>query len=261
MFLFTRCWLPGLCSLALPLVGQAQTAPTLPLRAVERRTGTVRKPSECHFGPSVGLLGSTVQMPDLGYRATSLRYRAGFEAGVAGNWARGPWALQVAARYVRLGYTRNDQVRLTLNAPPISATADYRLNYLTVPVSVAFTPFTNRQRFQIYAGFYIARFLSGRYEKSDLAPGYPNVLGPVRATDTPDFAGGRSEYVQPWDAGLQVGLGHRFGPALLQAGYVRGLRNVAPVVNGGGGNGLSQSEYYNRAFRLSLTYFAFGPRN
>ena len=45
----------------------------------------------------------------------------------------------------------------------------------------------------------------------------------------------------PWDTGLQAGLGYRYGPVLLQAGYAHGLRTLAPAVQAGGGRGLGFS--------------------
>ncbi|GAB2696014.1 hypothetical protein GCM10011495_40370 [Hymenobacter frigidus] len=244
----------------LPLAGWAQGAPAPDRRVMEAQDLPTLARTSFHFGPSGGLNGADVRgVEPGGPRATTIGLRSGFEAGVAGQWARGGhWALQAGARYTRQGYTQRDQVLVANGAPRVAARAEYRLNYLTVPVSVAYAQFANGQGIQGYAGLYAAKFLAGRYETSDVAPGAPPVRGRVRAADArPVF--GRGEYVRPWDAGLQAGLGYRYGPALLQVGYTHGLRSLAPTLSGG--SGFTASPYYNRAVRLSLTYFAFGPRD
>jgi hypothetical protein len=263
MSCFTRGWLPSLFALASPLAGLAQALPPVALRLAAGRDLPARRRTLFHCGPSGALIGTTIRQPDPGFRPSTLGYRAGFEAGVAGNWTRGHGALHVAARYARQGYVQHDQViapgPLTL---PVEATAAYRLNYLSVPVSVAYTQFANGQGVQVYAGGYAARFLAGRYEKTDLAPGFPPTTGRVRPAEVQAFGRlGGSEYVRPWDAGVQAGVGYRFGTALLQVGYAHGLRTLAPDVNVGGGRVLPQVAYYNQTVRLALTYFAFGARD
>jgi len=262
MFLSARCWLPGLFSLTLPLAGSAQGAPAPDRRVAKGRDLPTLARTSFHVGPSVGLNGANVRGVETGGpRATTIEARAGFEAGVAGHWARGGhWALQAAARYTRLGYTQRDQVLVANGGPRVAARMDYRFNYLTVPVSVAYTQFANGQGAQAYAGLYAAQFLAGRFEIDDLAPGYPRVRGPVQAAAArPLF--GQGNYVRPWDAGLQAGLGYRYGPVLLQAEYAHGLRTLAPAVIQSRGSNFTRTPYYNRAVRLSLTYFAFGPRD
>ena len=133
-------------------------------------------------------------------------------------------------------------------------------NYLAVPVSVAYTQFANGQGVQVSAGVYVARFLAGQYERSDLAPGRPNVVGRVRAADAQTLSFGGAEYVRPWDAGLQAGVGYRYGQLLVQAGYAHGLRSLAPALTSRG-SALTAAPYYNQTLSLSLTYFVFGPRD
>ena len=262
MPLLSRCGLFRLFAFALPLTGQAQTFPPPPLRTGTSRDLPSLARTVFHFGLSGSLNAASVRLADPVYSPPpAIGYRAGGEAGFAGNWARGHWALQAGARYSRRGYTQRDQVVLVSGTPPVVATADYRLNYLAVPVSVAYTQFANGQGMQGYAGVYAARFLAGRYEKSDLAPGRPNAVGRVRPADVQALSFGGTEYVRPWDAGLQAGVGYRYGAALLQAGYAHGLRSLAPNTNVGGGRLLTGAPYYNQTFSLSLTYFAFGPRD
>ena len=112
------------------------------------------------------------------------------------------------------------------------------------------------------AGLYAARFLAGQYEKTDLAPGYPNTTGRVRPAEVQTFGRlGGIEYVRPWDAGVQAAVGYRLGAALLQVGYAHGLRTLAPDVNVGGGRVLPQLAYYNQTVRLTLTYFVVGQQD
>ena len=261
MPLSSRYGLFHLFAFALPLTGQAQNAPPAPLRTWNSRDLPSLARTVFHFGPSGSLNAASVRLADPGYSPPAIGYRTGGEAGFAGNWARGHWALQAGARYARRGYTQRDQVVLAPGTPPVVAASDYQLNYLAVPVSAAYTQFANGQGMQVYAGVYAARFMAGRYEKSDLAPGRPNVIGRVRAADVQAFSFGGTEYVRPWDAGLQAGVGYRYGAALLQAGYAHGLRSLAPNTNVGGGRLLTGAPYYNQTFSLSLTYFAFGPRD
>lgn len=58
---------------------------------------------------------------------------------------------------------------------------------------------------------------------------------------------------QPFNAGLQVGLGYRYQEALLfQVDYSMGLRTTTAEATNSGG--LEPYYTYNRAFRASLSY-------
>ena len=134
-------WLAGLFVVAWPMAGQAQILPAAPHHIVVGRDLPARQRTLFHFGPSGALIGATIRQPDPGFRPSTLGYRTGFEAGVMGDWARGHWALHVAARYARQGYIQHDMVLVSPGplTQPVEATATYRLNYLSVPVSIAYT--------------------------------------------------------------------------------------------------------------------------
>ncbi|MDO7846672.1 porin family protein [Hymenobacter sp. M29] len=209
------------------------------------------------IGPRVGLNLATYhysEKPILG----TIGYRAGVEAGVAATVGREHFALQAAVLYSQKGFIQRYTVdlRTANNLPLGTADIEYRnrLNYLTIPLSLAYTQGSDGQGAQVFAGPYLGVLLSGRYESVETLQGggesttRAGDITPISKT-APDLAA----YTQRFDAGLQAGLGYRYRALLLQVNYSLGLRSLAASYSYNGVP-VSNPAYYNRAFQGSLTY-------
>jgi hypothetical protein len=101
--------------------------------------------------------------------------------------------------------------------------------------------------------------LGGHYKRQIHSGGYiggptydTEVSGKVKPADI--VSDGYYKYSQRFDTGLQAGVGYRLGGFLLQASYSLGLRNLATQFQGYDGRLYDNSEYYNRAWQVSLSY-------
>jgi hypothetical protein len=133
-----------------------------------------------------------------------------------------------------------------------------RLNYLTVPLNLAFTLGHAGQGLQVFAGPYVSLLVGGRFawqghfaSYQGSAPYDAEGSGKVEPANLiPDYA---NLYSRRFDAGLQAGLDYRFGGLLVQAGYSVGLRNLG-VPFQFGSHTYDSPAYYNQAFQASLSY-------
>lgn len=139
----------------------------------------------------------------------------------------------------------------------------HRLNYLALPLDVAYTQRAGGQGLQVFAGPSLSLLLGGRYDsRTTYANGTTATNGRIVAGSTkPDkypFSPyyDTDVYSRRLDAGVQAGLGYRYGGFLAQARYSFGLRNLAPYVEA---TSTAGDAYYNRAFTFSLAYL-FGPK-
>ncbi|MFD2785297.1 porin family protein [Hymenobacter rubripertinctus] len=208
-------------------------------------------------GPIVGFNASTAPYE---YDHTfTTHYRTGGAIGVLVNAQRQHLALQVAALYQQKGFRIDDEY----TSPRSLYTRqknDYRLNYLNIPVQVAYAFRRDGQGFQVFAGGYVGLLLRGKAEldtyyedamsgTSDARQGTTK-LKPGRATELYSI----HSYSQRIDAGLQVGAGYRYEQLLLQLSYSYGLRNVGPRYEEGIGVGFITPSYYNRVAQVSMAY-------
>ena len=151
---------------------------------------------------------------------------------------------------------------LRVHSYPTTSVYDYsttttevttHLNYLALPLSVAYTQHTNGLGFQAFAGPYIGLLLGGTYNHlytnhsvspplSILREGHVQV-GDTYSTTSYD------EYSRSLDAGVQAGVGYRMSLLLVQATYSLGLKNVAANY----AQPISPTSY-NRALQLSAAY-------
>jgi hypothetical protein len=206
-------------------------------------------------GPRVGLNVSTAHFPvDYGPSYTS---RAGFEAGLTSNVQFGHFALQPSILFSQKGYSNAGA--LVGLATVVTYSEQVRLNYLTVPLNLAFTLGKAGQGLQVFAGPYVSLLLGGHYKRQIHSGGYiggptydTEVSGKVKPADI--VSDGYYKYSQRFDTGLQAGVGYRLGGFLLQASYSLGLRNLATQFQGYDGRLYDNSEYYNRAWQVSLSY-------
>lgn len=213
-------------------------------------------------GPRVGLAVSTARYLAVSPTNNLLHtynagYRAGLEAGLVGNVGLAHFAVQPAVLYSQRGYTIHDSNLQTLTNEQRDDT--YRLRYLTIPVSIAFTQQANGQGVQVAVGGYLGLLLGGSFQgQTTYFSGYYNYGSTPPANRTVTYAGDISaqslaamSYSRGTDAGLQGSIGYRYAGALLQIGYSLGLRDL-------GYKSFYSSTCYNRAFQASLTYL-FGP--
>lgn len=217
--------------------------------------------------------------PLVGGNAASARYgestypvkgRAGVEAGLQGEAGFGHFALQPALLFSQKGFgpTLEDEYELGDHK---TTTAAYRLNYLTLPLNVAYALQADGRGLQVFAGPYVGLLVGGRYTTTTTHDPAVNAqpdthgAGSVVARNAGPASGAANGpfYSRPVDAGLQFGVGYRLGHALLHVGYSRGLRNVAADrqetdSNTGKMFTSPRTPYYNRAFQVSLAYLV-GP--
>lgn len=218
-------------------------------------------------GPVAGLTVATASYDY--HRAYHTGYIPGFEAGAAASLSRGHFALQPALLFVQKGFVIDDDYteQSVGQTTRIVVNSTFRLNYLTLPLTLAYTQGPDGQGLQAFAGPYVGLLLGGDYTSgisySVSTPhsgsgGYTKTSGKVAAGDyhlnTP---GDETYYSRRYDAGVQGGLGYRHGPALLQLGYSLGLRNLGADYSYGSGASFSSTPgpvFRNRAFQFSATY-------
>lgn len=202
--------------------------------------------------------------------ATGTRF--GGELGVVANLGFGHWAVQPALLYAQRGFTVQDTYSGPSSGGTISHIYDdtYRLNYLLLPLNLAYAQHPNGQGLQVLAGPYLGLLLGGTYQYNQrvvradgsssnvLTSGGDIGIGSTRTPNNPND----QFFVRSPDFGLQAGLGYRAGP-LLQATYSQGLHDLHSdfVVNYGQGSGTKifpGPGYKTRAFQLSLAYLFGG---
>lgn len=221
---------------------------------------TAQAQARFSIGPSIGLNISTASYKDQA-RAYTTGYRAGLEAGVAGSLGAGHFAVQPAVLYSQKGFTIHDTSAGSLWIEKHDDT--YRMHYLTIPVSLAFTQNTDGQGLQVAVGGYMGFLLGGKFQgaTSHTSNNYYNFGGtPIGGTTlTIHYAGDIAPESSPTtfysngtDAGLQGSIGYRCAGMFFQLGYSLGLRNL-------GYKSTFSTAYYNRAFQASLAY-QFGPK-
>lgn len=198
------------------------------------------------IGPQVGLnvSGATNAAPS----NTTYTYRAGFEAGVQGAVQFGHLAILPSLRFSQKGLHRHYGYDFG------STETDYRINYLTLPVNVAYCLRRDGQGFQAFAGPYVGLLLGGNYQFTSSNGPSSSVEGRIRAGDYYAVpAPGTTTYdvlFRRFDAGVQAGLGYRIGKVLVQADFSFGLTDLAPTF----------SSSYNRTAQASLSYL-FMPKH
>ena len=202
-------------------------------------------------GPQVGYNLTTVNFKvDNGAATYATSSKSGFAAGVMADIGFGHLALQPAVQFAQKGY---DQVATY----SLVTSNRIRLNYLAIPINLAYTQHSDGQGAQVFAGPYLGILLGGNYSAETTGGQVSNPeRGKVVAAEsyTPSFSDSNF-YSRRVDAGLQFGLGYRYQGLLLQAAYSLGLTNQASVAEQrAGGSPYPPITYRNRAFQLSLAY-------
>jgi hypothetical protein len=195
-------------------------------------------------GPQVGL--TKVGTSDNDRPNTTINYRTCFEAGVQSVVQIGHVAVQPSLRFSQKGLYERTDIDL------YSRDTNYRLNYLTLPVNVAYSLHPDGHGLQVFAGLYAGLLLGGNYQRTST----DRSVGPRSWSSEGDIKPGERYYLPApgttyfavlchrFDMGVQAGLGYRFGSFLTQANFSFGLRNLAPYLD----------SYHNRTAQVSLAY-------
>ncbi|TVT43086.1 PorT family protein [Hymenobacter setariae] len=203
------------------------------------------------IGPRVGLNVSTGHF-STAERAfpeqASATRRLGFEAGLTSTVQFGHFAVQPSLLFSQKGY-RTSGYRLLIDMAT-SYEEEVRLNYLTLPLNLAFTLGRDGQGFQVFAGPYVSLLVGGNY--SDKISSFEEVRGKIKPASV--ASDGDNRYAQRFDGGLQAGVGYRVKGVQVQASYSLGLRNSAVPYQYNGQVYDNQPTAYNRAFQVSLSY-------
>lgn len=177
------------------------------------------------LGPTAGATFATQRILDP-YSSADVRHRWGLEAGALANWqSAGHWGAQAAVLYTQQGY----QLAYLNSFTGYTATDDVRLNYLRAPLRVVFTQRASGQGLQFFAGPYVGILLGGNRSYAYPFNNY-SFTGQVfvaKEYGRDSLASRSAAYARRFDAGLQGGIGYRWGNALLQVGYTLGLVDVA----------------------------------
>jgi len=213
--------------------------------------GAAQAQTTFSVGPRVGFNISSAHFPtneSVSYAPPSYASRSGFEAGLTSTLQFGHFAVQPSLLFSQQGYRSSG---FLLSFDMLSKyEEDIRLNYLTLPLNLAFTLGRDGQGPQIFAGPYASLLVGGRY--SQQASGFDENTGKIRgANQTTDF---RNWYARRIDGGLQAGVGYRLKGLQLQASYRLGLRNVMVPREGAYGRTYDRPDHYNRSLQVSLSY-------
>ena len=208
-----------------------------------------------NIGPRIGLNASTVDYTK-GLYNDEPSTRLGFEAGLMANRGIGNGHVSLQGSLV---YDRKPFLLTTQYYSPgysFIGKQQLRLDYLSLPLSVAYAQHVNGQGVQVFAGGYVAALLGGRVHNTGVTTDAGVVTtieldSPVRPGREPQP--GTAYFFKPFDAGVQAGLGYQYRTVLLQASYSLGLVDIgvpyiAPITS-------PAPRYYTRALRFSLSYF------
>lgn len=231
-------------------------------------TATAHAQTTFSVGPRLGGNVSTAHFSGGDDKITS---RLGFEAGVLGSLQFGHVAVQPAVLFAQRGYARTPAFYDSGFGGLTQV--NVRLNYLSIPLQVAYIQHTNGQGFQLAAGPYVSFLVGGnslsdyqfpfagaQQQRNKIAAADVHTIDSSSSLQEPNY----TDYSRRLDLGAQVGLGYRLGGALLQLSYSLGLRNVATTERYTIGGAppvyeLGNPAYRTRSFQASLSYL-FGPK-
>jgi hypothetical protein len=215
-------------------------------------TATAHAQATFSFGPRVGLSLATAHFPD-----KSSSPHAGLEAGLTGSLQLGHFAVQPSVLFSQKGYHSHGNL-ISIDSP-VTYEETVRLNYLTLPLNLAYTLGKAGQGLQVFAGPYVGLLVGGNYTQQVHQAGYlggpahdGEYSGKVKAASV--FSHTDNRYSQRVDAGLQAGVGYRLKGWQVQAGYSLGLRNLASSFQSYDGALYREAANYNRVFQVSLSY-------
>lgn len=228
------------------------------------------------LGPQLGLNLSHMAYTPAGQASIPTRMRAGLVAGVQAVVSRGPWAVQPALLYSQTGFTLKEETTSNVNGYYnwFSRQEEYRFNYLTLPLNVAYLQHPDGHGFQLFAGPYLSLLVSGNFSyfrsysyrtPSSAGGGSDHAAGPVEAYADPQPQPAMpvtSFYSRRFDAGGQAGVGYGYGRGLLRMSYSLGLRNLGQDQQGGNPYRpytMPAPTYHNGFLQVALSLLVFVP--
>ncbi|AIZ65399.1 hypothetical protein PK28_17150 (plasmid) [Hymenobacter sp. DG25B] len=187
----------------------------------------------------------------------------GGEAGAMVQVSRQHWAVQVATLYAQKGFRVDDEHEYDPNVGGVymRTRETYRLNYVTLPLQLAYTLHADGQGFQGFLGGYVGFLLNGQLTYDDIyrRPSYEPVYYKGKADIKPgqELEMKGDVISKGTDAGVQAGIGYRYQQLLTQISYSHGLVNLGTKYPNQPSN-LYTPEYSNRVIQVSFTYL-FAP--
>lgn len=239
--------------------------------------GTAQAQTRVSFGPRLGGNLSTATFNSLaqataGTSAISIGRNsiAGVQVGIAASIGSGPWLVQPALLFSQKGLKQSATATDTFGNETIteSLTVTNRVNFLELPVNVAYAFGADGQGFQVFAGPYLAMGVGGKAEyTAKVSSTDPNsffngqesgsqgyAFGSTFAEPDPNGSGDNVDArVRRFDAGLNAGVGYRVGPVQVQLGYAFGLLNAQPDYPAS--YQMKNETGYHRNAQLTATYF------
>jgi hypothetical protein len=223
------------------------TASLLPISLL-LLTHAAQAQASFRLGPQVGFNSSSASYFNDSYHIKS---RPGFEAGVLGSIDFGYISLQPALLFSQKGYY------LTSGTGQATGMQDdkYRLNYITLPAKVVYSPRKDGQGIQFFAGAYLGLLVGGNYERAYTQATTTTVTaGPIVPNQSPLASNEYSS--QRLDAGFIIGLGYRYKQAQLHADFTWGGPDLSVRYQFKGSN-YANPFYRNQAVQVSLAYLLF----
>lgn len=216
------------------------------------------------IGPKVGYNLANVRYRDADAPGQRADYRSGLEAGAMAALGWGHFAVQPAVLYSQRGFVLRQSGTYYGSGDPYLHHTTVRLDYLLLPLNVAYTQHANGQGAQVFAGVYLGVLAGGHYQGT-VTTYYGPTQQSYEATQegnvrVGDEAKGTNNnvYGRRFDNGVQMGLGYRYHGLLAQASYSLGLRDV-DTFNGNAYFMRNELSYYgpryrNQAFQVALAY-------
>ena len=241
--------------------------------------GTAQAQTRFSWGPRLGGNFSTATFNSLaqataGNSAISIGRSSvvGIQVGVAASIGNGPWLVQPALLFSQKGLKQHASATDTFGNETIteSLTVTNRVNFLELPVNVAYAFGADGQGFQVFAGPYVALGVGGKAEyTAKVSSTDPNSFFNGEESGSQGYAFG-STFAEPdsnpngpndavdarvrrFDAGFNMGVGYRVGPVQVQLGYALGLLNAQPDYPAS--YQMKNETGYHRNAQLTATYF------
>jgi len=215
-------------------------------------------------GPTVGAIASTSTYagnPAV-YASPYLKptYKIGAEAGVRAVIAIGKVAIQPALLYSQKGFDLSGSYNESVSIGILTTNVQerFRLNYLCLPVNIAYSFQESGKGVQLFAGPYISFLLGGKaqFDNSTRADnGYQTFYQTTQTIKSgPEDKGDGATYFQRYDAGFQAGIGYVYNNWLVQGSYSLGVVNTGVSYPMNASPYKDGSTYRNRGFSVNLSY-------
>lgn len=215
---------------------------------------TQQSDAQIKFGITAGANLSKSEI-DIGTISINTKHKPGLTIGVSAEKKIGThFSLNSSILYNQKGYVlkdlfgANDDSKLIIN-----------YNYIDIPLEVGYT----YKKFKITGGPYVSYALGGKASINDQSPvGYligekyddePLKIKPSFKKVSIQNADPNVAYMHALDFGLNIGIGYKLGPCLIQAKYSLGINNISPRIEEV--EGLPSMIEQNRSMSLTATYF------